>query len=179
MQNIYLHLQVLVSPGLGGGLLLGRGYSHPVGSLPQRGGRDAVHLGGAGQAQLLGSAQALALGTFSCAGCSSPESLERQAHVTLGVGFVALAEGREGDDAGVGPGGVAGGGAAAGGGAHAQEGGGGHIVRHQHLPAHHRVFRVMSRDKKYEVQVCSLCPCPLASACYMCIAVENLVSSFS
>ena len=75
----YLHLQVLVSPGLGGGLLLGRGYPHPVGSLPQRGGRDAVHLGGAGQAQLLG-----------------PQSLQSQAHVSLGVGFAALlTEGRE------------------------------------------------------------------------------------
>ena len=160
----YLHLQVLVSPGLGGGLLLGRGYPHPVGSLPQRGGRDAVHLGGAGQTQLLGSAQELGLGIFSCAGCSSPESLERKAHVPLGVGFVALAEGREGDDAGVGPGGVAGGGAAAGGGAHAQERGGGHIVRHQHLQTQHRV---MSRDEKYDVQLymSALCPCPLASAC--------------
>ena len=68
-----LHLEILICPGLGAGLFLWCWYSHPVGSLPQGCGRNPVNLGGARQTELLG-----------------PESLQGQAHVSLGVGFIAL-----------------------------------------------------------------------------------------
>jgi hypothetical protein len=52
-------LKVVLGPVLVGGVLLGRGDAHPVGALPEGGGRDPVHLGRAREAHLLRPAKGI------------------------------------------------------------------------------------------------------------------------